>query len=80
MVKNIMIENIIRLLEDRLDYSVKYFDEYYPEGNRLHNSEATDNSSWEIGFYAGITHALEQINQELERQRVESEMVGNNDN
>ena len=39
-----------------------------------------DNPSWEIGFYAGITHALEQINQELERKRVESEMVGNNDN
>lgn len=75
-----MLENVIRLLEDRLDYSAKYYDEYYPEGNRLHNAEETDNQSWEIGFYAGITFALTQINQELERKRVEQEMVGNNDN
>lgn len=74
-----MLENIIRLLEDRLDYSVKYFDEYYPEGNRLDNSEATDSASWEIGFYEGITYALNTINQELERKRVEQQMVGNKD-
>lgn len=75
-----MLENVIRLLEDRLDYSAKYYDEYYPEGNRIANADETDNQSWEIGFYAGITFALTQINQELERKRVESEMVGNNDN
>ena len=71
-----MVENIIRLLEDRLDYSAKYYDEYYPQGNRIHNADETDNQSWEIGYYAGITFALNTINQELERQRVESEMVG----
>ena len=41
-----------------------------------HNADETDNQSWEIGYYAGITFALNTINQELERQRVESEMVG----
>jgi len=71
-----MVENIIRLLEDRLDYSAKYYDEYYPEGNRIDNADETDNQSWEIGYYAGITFALKTINQELERQRVELEMTG----
>ena len=71
-----MVENIIRLLEDRLDYSIKYYDEYYPQGNRIDNADETDNQCFEIGFYAGITFAINTINQELERQRVESEMVG----
>ena len=71
-----MVENIIRLLEDWLDYSIKYYDEYYPQGNRIDNADETDNQSFEIGFYAGITFAINTINQELERQRVESEMVG----
>lgn len=76
MVENILVENILRLLEDRLDYSIKYYDEYYPQGNRIDNADETDNQSFEIGFYAGVTFAINTINQELERQRVESEMVG----
>ena len=71
-----MVENIIRLLEDRLDYSIKYYDEYYPQGNRIDNADETDNQSFEIGFYAGVTFAINTINQELERQRVELEMTG----
>ena len=76
MVENMLVENILRLLEDRLDYGTKYYDEYYPQGNRIDNTDETDNQSFEIGFYAGITFAINTINQELERQRVESEMVG----
>ncbi len=76
MVDNILVENILRLLEDRLDYSIKYYDEYYPQGNRIDNADETDNQSFEIGFYAGVTFAINTINQELERQRVELEMTG----
>ena len=48
-----MLDNLIAIFKDRARLSEDYYDENYPEGNRISNANETDNQSWEIGFYAG---------------------------
>ena len=55
------MEELIKLLEDRLNDSEKYWEEQYPEQKTISNAEETDNESWEIGFYAGLQFAIDTI-------------------
>ena len=67
------MDNLIKLLEDRQKDSEKYWEETYPDMRPIYNisgAEPMDNMSWEIGFYEGLQYALDQVNQEIARDRV----------
>ena len=55
------MEELIKLLQDRQDYSQEYWEEQYPERKHISNAVETDNESWEIGFYAGVQFAIDTI-------------------
>lgn len=74
-----MLDNLIAIFKDRARLSEDYYDENYPEGNRISNANETDNQSWEIGFYAGIQFAIDELYSEISRQETQTLMTGGND-
>jgi|TARA_R100000084_G_scaffold68331_1_gene30129 hypothetical protein len=55
------MEELIKLLEDRLKDSEKYWEEQYHDEGFISNAQETDNQSWEIGFYSGLQFAIDII-------------------
>ena len=76
------MDNLIKLLEERLQDSEKYWEETYPDMRPIYDigsSYPINNMSWELGFYAGLQYALDQLNQEIAREHAEKFFLNRRD-
>ena len=58
------MKKVILFLKARMKDSEKYWEETYPDMRPIYNisgAEPMDNKSWELGFYEGLSYAVNKI-------------------
>lgn len=71
-----MLDNLLSILKERVDVSERYWEDTYPNDIGISVAQENDNQSWELGFYAGIQFAINELHSEISRQETEKLMTG----